>query len=79
MVDTVLSRDKNWVRWKIENCPPIQRNPISAEEYVTAKTGAQRACATKRLRATPLGSLDLSFLTEGERLDGLHRLEEPER
>ena len=75
----MLSRDKNWVRWKIENCPPIQRNPVSADEYVTAKIGAEKVCATKRLRATPLGSLDLSFLSEEEKLDGLRKLEDSDR
>lgn len=66
MVDTVLSRDKNWVRWKAENCPIIGRPPISAEDLKTVRGTAAKVCAPRRLRATPLGSLDLSFLSEAE-------------
>ncbi|KAI9784874.1 MAG: hypothetical protein M1835_003486 [Candelina submexicana] len=62
MVDTVLSRDKNWVRWKAENCPAIDRPPITPEEFSEAKKAGEKATASKRLRSTPLGSLDLSFI-----------------
>lgn len=79
MVDTVLSRDKNWVRWKAENCPPFQRASVSAEAFLDAKNGAQKACANKRLRATPLGTLDLSFLSDEENADGLNRLRDSTR
>lgn len=79
MVDTVLSRDKNWVRWKAENCPPIERPPVSAGEYLDARKGAQKASASKRLRSLPLGSLDISFLSDAENLNGLERLKDPDR
>ena len=79
MVDTVLSRDKNWVHWKAENCPPIERASLSAEDFVNARNGAQKACANKRLRAMPLGSLDLSFLSDRHDVDGLEKLKIPER
>ncbi|KAI9839702.1 MAG: hypothetical protein M1838_004307 [Thelocarpon superellum] len=79
MVDTVLSRDKNWVRWKAENCPPIERPAISAQALIDARTAAHKACATRRLRATPLGSLDLSFLTDAETANGLDELKAPTR
>lgn len=65
MVDTVLSRDKNWVRWKSENCPEINRAPQSAIQHADALKGATRTCAPKRLRAMPMGGLDLAFLAEG--------------
>lgn len=79
MVETVLSRDKNWVRWKIENCPSIARPPISPEEYVVAKASARKATTNKRLRPNPLGSLDLKFLSENEGRNGLERLKDPSR
>ena len=79
MVDTVLSRDKNWVHWKAEGCPPIQRDPVSAHDFAEAETGAQRACANKRLRPTPMGSLDLKFLTDRSDVDGMEKLKDPER
>jgi THO complex subunit 1 len=79
MVETVLSRDKNWVRWKIENCPSIARPPISPVEYVAAKASARKATTNKRLRPNPLGSLDLKFLSDNEGRSGLDRLKEPSR
>ncbi|KAL8789236.1 MAG: hypothetical protein Q9195_006945 [Heterodermia aff. obscurata] len=78
MVDTVLSRDKNWTHWKAESCPKIQRPPVSAQDFVDARKGAQKACATKRLKANPLGSLNLGFLSEGSG-DGLKKLSDSER
>jgi len=79
MVDTVLSRDKNWVHWKAENCPPIAREPIAADDFVEAEKGAQKACANKRLRATPMGTLDLKFLSDAGNAEGMDGLKEPER
>lgn len=79
MVDTVLSRDKNWVRWKAEGCPLIERPPVSVSEYVTAREQASRTYSNKRLRPSPMGSLDLKFLSEGEALASLDRLKEPNR
>ena len=76
MVDTVLSRDKNWVRWKAEGCPPIERPAVSATEYLGARERATKGYANKRLRSAPPGALDLKFLSEG---DSLERLKEPER
>ena len=79
MVDTVLSRDKNWVHWKAEGCPPIQRNPISAEEFADAENSTIRACANKKLRATPLGTLDLKFLSDNGDTDGMEKLRSSDR
>lgn len=82
MVDTVLSRDKNWVVWKAEACPSISLTPISAPNFRDAKTAAQKIGSNKRLRATPLGTLDLTFLAEsnsGGNSDGMDNLKVPER
>ena len=79
MVDTVLSRDKNWVRWKVEGCPPIQRDPVSAGDFSEAEKGAEKACANKRLRATPMGALDLKFLSDGGDAGGMEKLKDRER
>ena len=79
MVETVLSRDKNWIRWKIENCPSIARPAITAEDYVVAKASARKATTNKRLRPNPLGSLDLKFLSEGDGESGLEMLKSPAR
>lgn len=79
MVDTVLSRDKNWVRWKAEGCPPIERPQVSVAEYLGAREQATKTYANKRIRPSPMGSLDLKFLTEGESLGNLERLKESGR
>ena len=79
MVDTVLSRDKNWVRWKAEGCPLIERPSVSAADFEESKKGAQKAFAPKRLRATPMGTLDLTFLTEVGDRDGLEKLKQSDR
>ncbi|KAL9615307.1 MAG: hypothetical protein Q9167_000278 [Letrouitia subvulpina] len=79
MVDTVLSRDKNWVQWKAEGCPPIGRDTLSVEDFEESKKGARKAFAPRRLRATPMGTLDLSFLTETGDHDRLEKLNQPER
>ena len=79
MVLTVLSRDKNWVRWKIENCPPISRPSVSPEDFLSARAAAKKATTSKRLRPTALGSLDLKFLAETDNKTSLERLKDPSR
>ncbi|KAL8702097.1 MAG: hypothetical protein Q9224_000181, partial [Gallowayella concinna] len=82
MVDTVLSRDKNWVQWKAEGCPLIKQPPIPSESFIESQKGAQKICAPKRIRPTPMGSLDLNFLLntgdEGQ-AHGLEILKKPAR
>ncbi|KAL8849101.1 MAG: hypothetical protein Q9221_005905 [Calogaya cf. arnoldii] len=82
MVDTVLSRDKNWVHWKAEGCPLIKQPPIASESFIESQKGAQKTSAPKRIRPTPMGSLDLNFLlntgNEGQ-AHGLEILKKPAR
>lgn len=70
MVDTVLSRDKNWVRWKAENCPPIERPPISVDQYTEAQKTLERTCANRRLPPPP-GASELDFLSKETNLETL--------
>jgi THO complex subunit 1 len=79
MVDTVLSRDKNWARWKAEGCPLIERPAISSEEYTTFRENAAKSYANKRIRPSPMGSLDLKFLSDSEALANIERLKESDR
>lgn len=79
MVDTVLSRDKNWTHWKAEACPPIARPAISGENFHDAMRGAQKACTSKRLRPIPLGTMDLKFLADSSGNDVMEKLRLPER
>lgn len=79
MVDTVLSRDKNWARWKAEGCPLIERPAISSEEYTASRENAIKIYANKRLRPSPMGSLDLKFLSDTEALANIERLKGSDR
>ncbi|KAJ5273582.1 hypothetical protein N7478_008707 [Penicillium angulare] len=79
MVDTVLSRDRNWVRWKAEGCPPIEQPAIPVPEYMKARNEASKIYTNKRLRPTPMGSLDLKFLSDAEALANVERLKESDR
>ncbi|KDB25972.1 hypothetical protein H109_02173 [Trichophyton interdigitale MR816] len=79
MVDTVLTRDKNWVRWKAEGCPPIEQPPVPVQSHLDTQSSAAKITANKRLRSTPMGSLDLGFLSVESNLGDLNRLKEPER
>lgn len=79
MIDTVLTRDKNWTHWKAEGCPLIERDPVPAEAYTEAQKGARAATANKKLKATPMGSLDLNFLSEQTNGDGLAELAQRSR
>lgn len=79
MVETVLARDKNWVFWKMASCPPIQRDPVSAELFIEARAAAQRSATSKRLRPTPMGSLSLDFLKDDDDESLLNQLKSSER
>lgn len=79
MVDTVLSRDKNWVRWKLESCPPIVKDAVTPEENTEAKSGARQATANRRLKAKPMGAIDVTFLAEVDNAKGLEALKDASR
>lgn len=70
MVDTVLSRDKNWVRWKAENCPPIDRPSVDVQQYLDAQKALEKLCI-KKPSPTPPGASDLEFLSEAAPIESL--------
>src|SRR3954454_920464 len=79
MVDTVLSRDKNWVRWKMENCQPFTRDRVPTKDFLEAKSGAQQLCKGKIIPKGMVMRSNLGFLasTQGEK--GLERLKQADR
>lgn len=79
VIESVISRDKNWVRWKVESCPPIKRDPVSPADFNEARASAKRIATNKRLRAVPMGSLSLDFLKEEDTESAMEKLKEPER
>lgn len=70
MVDTVLTRDKNWVRWKADSCPSIDRPPVKVEEYLEAQQTLKKLC-TKHPLPPPPGAAELDFLSKDMSLDNL--------
>jgi THO complex subunit 1 len=79
MVETVLARDKNWVRWKIENCPSIELPTLSPDTFVEARAAATKLATTKRLRPTPVGSMSLDFLDDENEASAMEKLKDPGR
>ena len=70
MVETVLSRDKNWVRWKAESCPKISRKPVSAAKYLGSQQNLVDLTAKKPMPA-PMGAGDFSFLNQSASIESL--------
>lgn len=79
MVNTVLSRDKNWVRWKLENCPEIAREPVSPGDYLEAMEAAKAVSEPRKMRSNPMGSLSMRFLSDANNISSLERLKVPNR
>lgn len=79
-VETVLARDKNWVFWKMASCPPIQRDPVSAENFKEAMVTSQRMATNKRLRQSPIGTVSMDFLRgNGQISSMMEKLQSSER
>lgn len=78
MVNTVLSRDRNWAFWKAIGCPPITRDPVSAdlaaESQQTLTTLIANATAPLPL---PAGARDLAFLGQHDSTDSLTTRSQP--
>lgn len=79
MVETVLSRDKNWVHWKVENCPPIEMAPVSPQVFLDAKIAAGKLATAKKMRDAPMGSMNWDFLQDEDPDEAWKKLENPER
>ncbi|KAF3769992.1 hypothetical protein M406DRAFT_343949 [Cryphonectria parasitica EP155] len=79
MVETILSRDKNWVRWKVENCPLIERPAITPDEWAKAIDDALRNTTSKKIRTNATQPLSLDFLKEGDDEEAMEELKDPKR
>ncbi|TGJ85312.1 hypothetical protein E0Z10_g3434 [Xylaria hypoxylon] len=78
VVESVISRDKGWVRWKVENCPPIERRSVSPAEFNEAKAGAKRLATSRRPKAG-MNSLSLAFMDVNDGSQSLEKLKNPAR
>lgn len=79
IVDSVLSRDKGWVYWKAESCPPIERPAVSPAEYSEAMANIRNVATSKKFRKPPMSALSLNFLKEDDGGAALERLKDPTR
>ncbi|KAF2115991.1 nuclear matrix protein [Lophiotrema nucula] len=77
MVDTVLSRDKNWVRWKMEHCTPFTRNRVAPDEILEAKSGAKDELKSKSANKKVLAKRD--YLLNAGAKKGLDTLRQADR
>jgi len=78
MVESVLVRDKNWARWKLESCQPIERPGVSPQEFNEAKAVARKMATNKRPYSA-LGALSLDFLTDDGDGDVMEKFRSRER
>ncbi|EGY15491.1 hypothetical protein VD0002_g4811 [Verticillium dahliae] len=78
MVETVLVRDRNWIRWKMEGCPPIELPPLSPETWSKAQDELYSITRNKRMKP-PMGSLPLDFMQDEDDEKALDRLRAPDR
>ncbi|OQO07798.1 hypothetical protein B0A48_06589 [Cryoendolithus antarcticus] len=78
MVETVLARDKNWVRWKVESCPSIVRDTVATSQELDARRAASDYVRPRRLPGKPANAMNLDFLNEGQG-GGLDALRDPSR
>lgn len=79
MVETILSRDKNWVRWKIENCPPIERPAVSPQEWAKGMEEAKVNATGKKIRPNTMHSLSLDFFKDDDDETAVEELKNPKR
>jgi THO complex subunit 1 len=79
MVDTVLSRDKNWVRWKMENCQPFTRDRVATKDFLEAKSGARLAVQSKKNPKPMNVPSTFKFLYNTEAETGLAQLRQADR
>ncbi|ORY69959.1 THO complex subunit 1 transcription elongation factor-domain-containing protein [Pseudomassariella vexata] len=79
IIAAVTSRDKGWARWKMESCPQFERPSISPAEFNTARASAKRLATSKRLRPTPMGSLNLDFLKDEDEEIAMEKFKDPAR
>lgn len=78
MVESVLVRDKNWIRWKVENCPSIEMPQVSPQQFNEAKAIARKMATNKR-PFSAMGALSLDFLTEDGEGDVMKKFRSKER
>ena len=78
MVDTVLSRDKNWVRWKGESCPKITKDSVPLQTYVASQKHLIGLTEKKPMKR-PDDAAMFDFLLQSEPMESLKHPSERHR
>lgn len=79
-IETILNRDKNWVRWKMESCPSFLLDPLPAEKFSDITEKVKELCRPTKPYEFEMGTPALSRLwREGAKSSGLEALQVKER
>lgn len=80
LINTVLTREQNWVRWKAESCHSFDMPPLAEVDFEDAKRKAERQCVADPPFRHVMGTSTLSKLWQetGESA-GLEGLADEER
>lgn len=62
LVETILTRDKNWVQWKAENCQSFERIPVPVDEVEHSIEQAMKFCTAAKPYAHRMGAPALGRL-----------------
>lgn len=79
MLETVVSRDKNWIYWKANGCPLMTERPVPSSEYLEARQSFEKVLGPKRQAKNNMSSLNLSFLGEGGFANPFEKLEDEQQ
>jgi len=80
LVETILTRDKNWVQWKAENCLSFEKKPVPEDEVKRRMDHAMEICRPTRPYQHAMGAPALAKLwREAGRSPGMEGLKRKER
>jgi THO complex subunit 1 len=70
LINTVLTREQNWVHWKAEGCHKFDLSPVPTGEFLDAKNKALNHCKADRPFPHVMGTPALNSLWQntGKRL-----------
>lgn len=80
LVETILTRDKNWVQWKAENCLSFEKKPVPEGEVKQSMDLAIEICRPTRPYSHAMGAPALAKLwREASKSPGMEGLKRKER
>lgn len=80
LVETILTRDKNWVQWKAENCQSFEKKPVPEEEVKRSMDRTMEICRPTRPYPHVMGAPALAKLwREAGKSPGMEGLKRKER